>query len=175
MLCEECNVRPAEVTITTVIGGESTTRHLCRECMKKYQNGDMSAILAAILSSMTQKNNDPDITCPHCGQTVAQFRKSGMLGCAECYHVFREELKPLFTRIQGRTQHAGRRPPASPEEQERIRKMEALRTALEEAVATEEYEKAAQYRDELKALQMEAQAAKETENTESGDEQHDGE
>lgn len=157
MFCEECNVRPAEVTITTVIGGESKTRHLCRECMKKYQNGDMSSILAAILSSITLKNADPDITCPSCGQTLAQFRKTGMLGCAECYQSFREELKPLFARIQGRTQHAGRRPPSSPEEQERIRKMEELRKLLDEAVAAEAYEKAAEYRDMLKDLQTQHQ------------------
>ena len=34
-LCEECGVNPAEVVVTTVVNGESTTRHLCRECLKK--------------------------------------------------------------------------------------------------------------------------------------------
>ncbi|MBR6525641.1 MAG: UvrB/UvrC motif-containing protein [Clostridia bacterium] len=157
MLCEECNVRPAEVTITTVIGGEKTVRHLCRDCMKKYQNGDISSLMAAILSSMTPRkteNAETDAVCPNCGMHISQFRKSGVLGCAECYQAFKEELRPLFTRIQGRTQHAGRRPPASPEEQERIRKMEELRKKLEDAVQAEEYEMAARFRDELKELQQ---------------------
>lgn len=153
MLCEECNMRPAEVTVTTVIGEEKTVRHLCRECMKKYQNGDMTALMAAILSSMTKKSADPDIACESCGTTLSQFRKSGVLGCAECYQAFKEELRPLFARIQGRAQHAGRRPPSSPEEMERIRKMEEVRKKMEDAVAAEEFEMAARYRDELKALQ----------------------
>lgn len=155
MLCEECNLRPAEVTVTTVIGGEKTVRHLCRECMKKYQNGDMAQLMAAILSSMTKKSEDGDMSCPDCGMTLSQFRKSGVLGCARCYQAFKEELKPLFARIQGRAQHAGRRPPASPEELERIRKMEEVRKKMEDAVAAEEFEMAAKYRDELKALQNE--------------------
>lgn len=160
MLCEECNLRPAEVTVTTVIGGEKTTRHLCRECVKKYQSGDMSAILAAILSSMTEKSSDTDVSCPHCGMTIAQFKKTGMLGCAECYQAFRSELKPLLTRVQGRMLHAGRRPPSNPEDMERIKKMEAVRKQMEDAVAAEEFEMAAKYRDELKELQKEHELAK---------------
>lgn len=165
MLCEECSMRPAEVTITTVIGGEKTVRHLCRECMKKYQNGDVGTLMAAILSQMTRKTDDKnegeDSACPKCGMMLSQFRKSGVLGCAECYHSFKEELRPLFARIQGRAQHAGRRPPQNPEEQERLRRMEEVRKKMEEAVATEAFEMAAKYRDELKALQESAKAAKE--------------
>ena len=181
MLCEECNVRPAEVTITTVIGGEKTVRHLCRECMKKYQNGDISSLMAAILSSMTpqkKESTDADTACPNCGMHISQFRKSGVLGCAECYQAFKEELRPLFTRIQGRTQHAGRRPPSSPEEQERIRKMEELRKKLEDAVQAEEYEMAARYRDELKELQQSKQqtaAPDETANAEKKEDVRDAE
>ena len=111
MLCEECGKKQAEVMMTTVINGESTTRHLCRECLKKYQAGDLQAVLAAVLSAMAAKNQSqdqaPDIICPHCGETYAEFQKTGMLGCAECYQAFRKELTPLITRVQGRTQHAG--------------------------------------------------------------------
>ena len=164
MLCENCNLRPAEVTVTTVIGGEKTVRHLCRECMKTYQNGDMSALLGSILSSMTRKKaeNETDARCENCGMTLSQFRKSGVLGCAACYEAFKVELKPMFTRIQGRTQHAGRRPSTtSPEEMERLRKMEELRLKMEEAVQKEEFEMAARYRDELKALQAQKAPAAE--------------
>ena len=48
MLCEECGKNQAEVMMTTVINGESTTRHLCRQCLKKYQAGDLQAVLAAV-------------------------------------------------------------------------------------------------------------------------------
>ena len=54
MQCEECGIRPAEVMMTTVIGGQTTTRHLCRECVKKYKAGDIQAVLAAVLSAMAR-------------------------------------------------------------------------------------------------------------------------
>ena len=152
MLCEECGKQPAEVVLTTVVNGQSTTRHLCRECVKKYKAGDIQAVLAAVLSTMTQKQQTPDITCPNCGETYAEFQKSGMLGCAECYQAFRKELTPLITRVQGRAQHAGRRPPVSEEEQARINEMESLRARMEAAVAEENFEEAAKLRDALRAL-----------------------
>ena len=138
MQCEECGIRPAEVMMTTVIGGQTTTRHLCRECVKKYKAGDIQAV--------------PDITCPSCGETFAEFQKTGMLGCAECYQAFRGELTPLITRVQGRTQHAGRRPPVSQAEQERLARMESLHAQMEAAVAVENFEEAARLRDALRAM-----------------------
>ena len=154
MLCEECGKNQAEVMMTTVINGESTTRHLCRQCLKKYQAGNLQAVLAAVLSSMTAKNQTqiPDVVCPQCGQTYAEFQKTGMLGCAACYQAFRQELTPLITRMQGRTQHAGRRPPVSEEEQARQTLMEDLRARMEAAVAEENFEEAARLRDELRAM-----------------------
>ena len=154
MLCEECGKNQAEVMMTTVINGESTTRHLCRQCLKKYQAGNLQAVLAAVLSSMTAKTQPqiPDVVCPQCGQTYAEFQKTGMLGCAECYQAFRRELTPMITRVQGRTQHAGRRPPVSEEEQARQTRMEELRSLMEAAVAEENFEEAARLRDELRAM-----------------------
>ena len=152
MLCEECGIRQAEVMVTTVVNGEATTRHLCRDCLKKYQAGEMQAVLAAVLAAMAQKQKSPDITCPRCGETYAQFQKSGMLGCAECYQAFRKELTPLITRVQGRAQHAGRRPAASEQEQEMLNRREELRAQMEAAVAEENFEEAARLRDQLRAL-----------------------
>lgn len=152
MLCEDCGKRNADVILTTVIDGESTTRHLCRECVKKYRSGDIQSLLAAILSSMSKRTADKDIACPKCGTSFAEFRKTGMLGCAECYQAFRGEIEPLMTRLQGRAQHAGRRPPLSEEEQARRDKIEALRLKMEAAVAIEDFETAAVYRDQLRAV-----------------------
>lgn len=144
--------------MTTVIGGESTSRHLCRECVKKYQTGDLQSVLAAVMSAMAEKKQSPEITCPRCGETYAEFQKTGMLGCAECYGAFRKELTPLITRVQGRAQHAGRRPPVNPEEQERQSQMEELRKQMEAAVAEENFEEAARLRDQLRAMAASGEA-----------------
>ena len=157
MLCEECGKNQAEVLVTTVVNGQSATRHLCRACLKKYQAGDLQAVLAAILSAMAGKLQEtdeemPDIVCPKCGETYAEFQKTGMLGCAECYQAFRKELAPVITRVQGRSQHAGRKPPVSEEEQARQDRMAELRGLMEAAVAEENFEEAARLRDELRAM-----------------------
>ncbi len=154
MLCEECGEREAAVVVTTVINGESTSRNLCRECVKKYQKGgDVSALLAAILSSMYKARGSSGKSCAHCGMTLEEFNKTGMLGCAECYRTFRSELDPMLNRIQGRTQHAGRRPHTDPAAQERGDRIMKLRRAMEAAVSEEAFEEAARLRDELKKLQ----------------------
>ncbi len=154
MICEECGEREATVVVTTLINGESTTRNLCRECVKKYQQGgDVSALLAAILSSMHKARNNSSKRCAHCGMTLEEFNKTGMLGCAECYRTFREELDPMLNRIQGRVQHAGRRPHMDPAELERSEKIVRLRRAMEAAVSEEAFEEAARLRDQLKKLE----------------------
>ncbi len=152
MLCEECGKNQAEVMMTTVINGNSVTRHLCRDCLKKIQSGDLQAVLGAVLAAMAAKNQASDAVCPHCGQTYAEFQKTGMLGCAACYQAFRKELAPLISRVQGRSQHAGRRPPVGEEEQARQSRMEELRALMEAAVAEENFEEAARLRDELRAM-----------------------
>ncbi|MBR6185529.1 MAG: UvrB/UvrC motif-containing protein [Clostridia bacterium] len=153
MLCEECGNNQAEVIMTTVLNGQTTTRHLCRECLRKYQTENLQNVLAAVLSTLVSKSHEiPDITCPRCGETYAEFQKSGMLGCAECYQAFRRQLTPLLARAQGHSQHAGRRPPVSEEDQARLSRMEELRKLMEAAVNEENFEEAARLRDELKAM-----------------------
>ena len=157
MLCEECGKNPAEVLMTTVVNGESASRHLCRECFRKYKAGDIQSVLAAVLSAMSHKGREKeekkdDLICLKCGETFAEFQKTGRLGCAACYEAFKSELTPLITRVQGRAQHAGRRPPSCREDEERLHRMAEMRTLLDEAVAREDYEQAAKLRDEIKAL-----------------------
>ena len=152
MLCEECKKNPAEVLMTTVVDGHAASRHLCRECVKKYKAGDLQAVLAAVLSNMSQREERPALVCPVCGETFDEFQKSGVLGCAGCYQACKSELTPLIARVQGRSQHAGRRPPVSPEEEERLRQAEALRAQMEAAVAVENFEEAARLRDALRAM-----------------------
>ena len=156
MLCEECGIRAAQVTVTTVVNGEKNQLRLCRECVKKYQpGGDMSGLLAAILSSMAKAHAASDKVCSHCGMSLAEFRKGGVLGCAGCYEDFREELKPVLTKIQGRSQHAGRRPRGSEEQEARLSRIRELRAAMEKAVREERYEDAAELRDRIRALREE--------------------
>lgn len=107
--------------------------------------------------------------CPGCRTTFAEFKATGLLGCPECYRSFEALLGPLLERAHdGGMHHLGKVPQAALERSrrsgdqegalvlgsaiERARRIEALRKSLEEAVAGEQYERAARIRDELREL-----------------------
>ena len=49
-------------------------------------------------------------TCPNCGASLADFRRTGLFGCAQCYTVFREEVRSAVKKVQGRSRHTGNAP-----------------------------------------------------------------
>lgn len=170
MLCEECGKNQATVSITVTAGGEVTTRRLCPECMKKMEysleKGDIQSFLTSVLSVLggaKQSDAQQEITCSECGLDYSEFERTGRLGCAQCYRDFSAQLKPLLQRIHGRTQHAGRRPAAYvPDPMDVLaERINDLRQKMEAAVASENFEDAAKYRDELRAINDGKEAAHE--------------
>lgn len=117
--------------------------------------------------------------CDTCGTSYLEFRQSGLLGCQDCYRVFESQLGPLLERAhESGTHHVGKLPrraltgaaktPAGPAHGVEPRGIEAilggpaelagrlstLRKHLEEAVAAEQYERAAAIRDEMQKLEQ---------------------
>lgn len=157
MMCEECGQNPATVILALNVNGESTQKHLCAACMEKlkdsFSKGDIQSFLSSILSDIaTVDAPEKDIYCSRCKLSYKEFKKTGRLGCAQCYQDFRDELKPMLLKIHGRSQHAGRMPRVSPEEQEQQQVLADLRKRMEEAVAQENFEEAALLRDQIKQL-----------------------
>ncbi|HNW86528.1 MAG TPA: UvrB/UvrC motif-containing protein [Candidatus Limiplasma sp.] len=156
MLCEECQKNPATVAITVITGNETATRHLCQECVEKMESsfakGDMSSFLSSLLSILSKETQESAIRCDACGLTYEEFQNSGKLGCAHCYEVFSEQLKPLLLRVHGRSQHAGRVPQGHRQELQLEQCLAELKARMEKAVATENFEEAAALRDEIRAL-----------------------
>ena len=93
-------------------------------------------------------------TCEQCGMTYAEFRKGGMLGCANCYKAFKTPLTALLQRVHGNTQHAGRVPGGVHSGTSIRMNIDRLKQKLQKAVADEEYEQAAKLRDTIRALTM---------------------
>ena len=91
--------------------------------------------------------------CPACGLTFAEFRSTGRLGCHHDYEHFRGNLRPLLEKIHGRTQHQGRVPSRIGERLQREQQLASLQEALSEAVGKEDYEQAAELRDQIRALE----------------------
>lgn len=97
--------------------------------------------------------------CSQCGMSLDELRSIGKVGCDNCYIVFKDELNPLIKRIHGNDKYLGKpymsyvelqKKPPSKNIQEEIKK---LKKKLEEAVKREDFETAAQIRDQIKSLQ----------------------
>lgn len=167
MLCEECKVNEATYTLSVMMGDEVTTRHLCGDCMARMNmtlsTGNIKNLLSSILSAITGNDTSAapqqEVVCPRCHTTLSQFTKTGHLGCPGCYEAFREQLQPMLLQIHGRVQHAGRQPLCTEDAQRTRSRQEQLTRLMEQAVALEDFETAAQLRDQLRALaKKEAQA-----------------
>ena len=167
-LCEECGVNEACYTISVMMGGQITQRHLCADCMAKMNMnlaaGNVKHLLSAIMSAISgsveeataSASEEADagaaIVCERCGISLSQFTKSGKLGCPNCYQAFREQLTPMLQQIHGRVQHAGRKPLDDEAAQRRRAVYERLSRQLEQAVTMEDFETAAILRDQLRQL-----------------------
>lgn len=165
MMCEECGVNPAVFHFVTIRNEERTERNLCPACMAKYKKqlpGIDIKNLAGILNHLIDGRRNPGreevdpeteaITCEQCGMSYGEFRKCGMVGCANCYRAFREPMTALLQRVHGNTQHAGRIPGGVHSGTSIRMNIDRLKQQLAKAVAAEEYEQAAKLRDAIRAL-----------------------
>ena len=92
------------------------------------------------------------------GFTQADFKKTGRLGCSACYEVFSDGLSTMLKNMHKGTAHTGKSPAAFHEIREHSEKMKSLHDRLNQAVAAEEYEQAADLRDQIRRIEAGAGA-----------------
>jgi len=161
MVCDNCGSGEAVIHLTQIVDNEMTTCHLCDKCAaaKGLETGSENPNfpLTDFLAQMGEEPSEPDLPgdrCSFCGLTFAQFRETGRLGCPHCYATFEGHLKKLLRRIHGGVQHVGKvYLPPDPSASERQKRLEGLRRKLERAVDTEDFERAAELRDQIRALE----------------------
>ncbi len=118
--------------------------------------------------------------CAMCGITFFEFRNQGRLGCPHDYVQFENELEPLIANIHGSAEHAGRRPSRAaveavkqpnqpqaplppqvalppqaplPAGTDELTMVIGMRREMKEAIACEDYEKARENRDAIRAIE----------------------
>ena len=166
MLCEECGRNEAIVHIVQIGPGGRSEKNICMNCAAHYgesilraqqQNVSVNDFLRGIFGGGAEESETPEdavhTTCPNCGMRFQDFSQAG-IGCSVCYETFHHELQPLLRRIHGSSVPRGKIPRRSGSAIVLRREAEHLRTRLKEAVACEEYEKAAEYRDRIRALEQ---------------------
>lgn len=157
MLCDICHERTATVHLTEIINGKVMELHLCEECARlkteEFKNQiSLTDFLGGIFEKQTSRKKRVS-SCPGCGLTFSEFKKSGRLGCSKCYETFRNQLIPLFRKIHGSTHHSGKFPLSREKDVPLKHRIEELKERLRRAVMLEEYEEAARIRDRIKNLE----------------------
>lgn len=165
MLCDDCKERPASVHITKINNNKKTEKHLCDMCAQK--SGELTFSTEAqhtvqdFLKGMFSHGFSSPSTqrtehgCPHCGMSYSDFSRGGKIGCSKCFATYGERLKPLLRRIHGTSNHTGKVPKRGGGKLTLQRKLHQLRQDLERHISHEEYEQAAQVRDEIRLLEKE--------------------
>jgi protein arginine kinase activator len=161
MLCTICKEKPATVHLTQIVGDKMQKLDLCEDCAKtkgindptSFGLADLDLVLGLGASQqLEQAAGGVELKCSRCGFTQADFKKSGRLGCPECYKTFAEGLAGLLKTMHKGTRHTGKAPEALRATRENAGLLKTLQIKLARAIKDENYEQAAQVRDEIKQL-----------------------
>ncbi len=168
MLCQICGKNAASVHFTEIHDNKMTELNLCDRCAEEKglhspaskHKFSVADLLAGMVDGMTatEEQRVGHVQCPRCGMPYSAFKETGRLGCPECYDAFQYQLKPLLRRIHGSTRHVGKVPTRDGVGMTRAREMQRLHDDLQRAIEREEFEHAAEVRDEIKRLETEARA-----------------
>jgi protein arginine kinase activator len=162
-MCSVCKEKPATLFFSKISSdNKKQNLDLCDACAKaKGVSDDPLAFLVpdadvmlglGAAQEITQTTGGVDLKCPRCGFSQADFKKSGRLGCPECYEVFADGLAGLLKTMHKGTRHTGKSPEALRRSRDNAERFKLLQKKLAKAVEAEDFEQAAKVRDELKDL-----------------------
>lgn len=134
-ICQNCKKRPATKNFIESLNGETVELHLCDACYQyKYGEFEQSALNAMFNGLFGYDRPVEQKICKACGMSLAEYERTGLLGCPSCYDVFKEELMPVIDRIHGNTRHVGKEGGDYTSEHELRLRLKELQTRLETAL-----------------------------------------
>ena len=162
MKCDRCG-KESVYHSKLIVNGVSQTTNLCRECAVK--EGVFATEPTSIFDDMFSVFSDflpfekvEDIVCPVCKTSLREYKNTRLLGCGNCYEVFKDEIKSIIDKIAPNSEHKqeaikiAQKPKTKQTKQEKIAK---LRSDMSEAVAEERYEDAAKIKKQIAKLEAE--------------------
>lgn len=150
-ICESCGENTADIHIRQVINDKESELYICSKCAEKMKKKFLSFLkVNNFITGMMQQVETDTVgkKCSMCNFDINKIRKLGKVGCAMCYEVFDKELEPILNKMNVRRT-------ISKGNDNNIEKINKLQVELNKAVLTEEYEKAAELRDEITLLKGE--------------------
>jgi protein arginine kinase activator len=155
MICQVCKDKVATIRLKEIINDEVTELHLCKECFEARERQGGSAHAGSPEGKGKKKLSleSKPIQCPTCGTTSDELRANGRLGCGDCYKTFAVSLEPIISRVHGFTEHRGKSPAYIARNLDLKTELRRLQTELQDAILTENYERAARLRDKIKQFE----------------------
>lgn len=178
MLCQKCKKNNATIHYRENINGKVTEYSLCADCAAelerdgviKFENPfsdfmrdgifDFASVLPSFFTSLNHALGSGETKrCPVCGSTFSDIARTGHIGCPQCYETFADELAATVNQLHGTSKPQGRIPKRFGEKQNREAEINALKEEQKKAIEAQEFEKAAELRDKIKALEAEVNSA----------------
>ena len=137
MLCQHCQKKPAVLSYLVSMGNQQKELQLCQDCLEELMKEDLGISkivdegLGGVLSAMLEM-------------------------MIQCYQTFGPDLNRIIKQFHGQDHHQGEIPQAFQEEVYRDRQIMDLKAQLDQAVQEENYEKAADLRDQINGLKEQA-------------------
>lgn len=152
MICDGCGAKNAHITFNVLFNGQKIARAYCAQCAKKLRRGDAHGAQLALLNTLPIADLSSIPPCPVCGTTFASVQKTGRMGCASCYRTFGEATDIMLQRLNGTQHQEVETTPFEPIVSNEEKRLLLLKGELAQAINLENYERAAEIRDEINAL-----------------------
>ena len=145
MNCARCNNAVATHYVVDVSGGVRRELYICKNCVMSIGLTMTWPITASPLMDHL------DIRC-ECGMTLAMFCVLQRMGCPKCYDIL--PIDRVISQYHNSSQHLGKIPIPATDDREAIReRISTMMQAMESAIRSEQYERAAYLRDQLKRIE----------------------
>ena len=161
MICDLCGENEAVLFIEQTNANTKRKLNLCVDCARangvspdsKSIGRSLAMLFDSLLGrSRSQKSEDKRL-CPVCGISVNEIKMLRKAGCPECYSIFRNEVTDVFKKIGVIPPYKGTLPKRLKNFRSVLTDRIVIQAKLEESLKHEDYERAAVYRDYLKALE----------------------
>ncbi|MEM1157281.1 MAG: UvrB/UvrC motif-containing protein [Verrucomicrobiota bacterium] len=153
MKCNFCKSQQATIFLSQIFKGEIIKLDLCEACARKLEVTDVQGVavneLIEKISQIQEANrHDAEQVCTKCGMSLEEMKKRGQFGCSECYDAFGGQTTSIISENQKGFLHTGKVPRGLQAQVLRYRRQQ-LEQELQQAVESEDFEKAARLRDQL--------------------------
>lgn len=159
MKCDRCG-EPSVYHSTYIVNGVSQSTNLCRDCAIKEgvfvnKRTNIFDDLMESFSDLLGFEQVENVICPICKTTLKQFKTSGLLGCSNCYDVFKDEVLNILKRIAPGVKHTqdSIKLKTVKEKLTKEEKIANLREEMKFAVSEERYEDAAKIKKQIVKLE----------------------